>query len=573
MVRERLRPYRRTVALLVVLQLVQTFATLWLPTLNADIIDNGVARGDTAYILAVGGFMLAVTLLQVLCAGAAVWCGVRLAAQVGRDLRAALFEGVQRFSRREMNRFGTATLITRVTNDVQQVQQILAATLNLVVPAPIMGVGGLVMALGQDVPMSLLVLTSLPLLMVPVGLVLRRLVPWMADAQGRVDTVNRIVREQITGVRVIRAFGREDHEQKRFTEASAGLRDLSVRIGRGTAVLLPLCMLVPNLANLAVVWFGGHRVAGGDMHLGDLVAFLHYLELLLLAAVMATFMLMLLPRARVCAERVQEVLDTEPGLAPPATPVTPVNRRGLVEVRDVDFGYPGADELVLRGVDFTARPGGTTAVVGSTGSGKSTLLGLLSRQLDPDRGTVSIDGVDLRDLSPAALAATVAVVPQRSYLFSGTVADNLRYGNPRASDAELWRALEIAQARDFVADLPGGLDAPVGQGGGNFSGGQRQRLSIARALVARPLVYVLDDAFSALDHATETALRAALAEATGDATVVLVAQRVATVRDADRIVVMDQGRVAAAGSHSQLLASDRTYREIVSSQLTGEETP
>lgn len=553
------------------LQLVQTLATLYLPTLNADIIDKGVVKGDTGYILQTGGLMLAVTLAQVVCAVGAVYYGARTAMAVGRDLRGAVFDRVQSFSAREMGHFGAPSLITRTTNDVQQVQMLALMTFTLMVSAPIMCVGGIVMALNQDVPLSALLLVIVPALALIVSLIIWRMRPLFRGVQERIDTVNRVLREQITGIRVIRAFVRDTHERKRFTGANDDLMDVSLRAGRLMSLMFPSVMLVVNLSSIAVVWFGAHRIDDGGMQIGALTAFLSYLMQILMAIMMATFMFMMVPRAEVCAERIQEVLTTDSSVVPPAAPVTELRGRGHLELRGVAFGYPGAEEPVLKDVSLVARPGEVTAVIGSTGSGKSTLLGLIPRLFDATAGAVLVDGVDVRDLDPVVMAEAVGLVPQKPYLFSGTVASNLRYGRPDASDEELWQALETAQARDFVEAMDGRLEAPVAQGGSNVSGGQRQRLAIARALVRKPEIYLFDDSFSALDYATDARLRAALARETGDATVLIVAQRVSTIRDADRIVVLDEGRVVGTGTHTELMGTNETYREIVLSQLTEEE--
>ncbi|GGR13511.1 multidrug ABC transporter ATP-binding protein [Streptomyces netropsis] len=556
---------------MVLLQLIQTLATLYLPTLNADIIDNGVVKGDTGYILEIGGWMLAVTVGQVVCAIGAVYYGARTAMAVGRDLRATVFDRVQSFSARELGHFGAPSLITRTTNDVQQVQMLALMSFTLMVSAPIMCVGGIAMALQQDVPLSALLLIIVPVLGAVVSVIIVRMRPLFRGMQKRIDTVNRVLREQITGIRVIRAFVRDTHERKRFAGANTDLMDVSLRAGRLMSLMFPSMMLVVNLSSVAVLWFGGHRIDGGHMEIGALTAFLSYLMQIMSAVMMATFMFMMVPRAEVCAERIQEVLTTDSSVVPPAEPVTELRRSGHLELRGVEFRFPGAEEPVLKDVSLTARPGETTAVIGSTGSGKSTLLGLIPRLFDATGGSVLLDGVDVRDLDPALMAESVGLVPQKPYLFSGTVASNLRYGRPDASDEELWQALETAQAREFVERMELGLDAPIAQGGSNVSGGQRQRLAIARALVRRPGVYLFDDSFSALDYATDARLRSALARETGDATVVIVAQRVSTIRDADRILVLDEGRVVGSGTHTELMTSNDTYREIVLSQLTEEE--
>ncbi len=574
LIRGYLRPHARTIALIVLLQLVQTLATLYLPSLNADIIDGGVVEGDTGYILRIGGFMIAVTLAQIVCAIGAVYFGARTAMALGRDVRAAVFDRVQSFSSREMGHFGAPSLITRTTNDVQQVQMLCLMGFTLMVSAPIMCVGGVIMALNQDVPLSGLLLLIVPVLGVIVTLIVRRMRPLFRGVQERIDTVNRVLREQITGIRVIRAFVRDGHERDRFTGANGELMDVSLRAGRLMALMFPAVMLVVNVSSVAVVWFGGHRIDSGGMQIGALTAFISYLMQILMAVMMATFMFMMVPRAEVCAERVQEVLDTRTSVVPPLVPVPPAptgGGRGLLELRGVEFRYPGAEEPVLREISLIARPGRTTAVIGSTGSGKSTLLGLVPRLFDATDGSVHIDGVDVRDLDTGIMSQSIGLVPQKPYLFSGTVGSNLRYGKPDATDEELWQALETAQARDFVEAMEGGLEAPIAQGGSNVSGGQRQRLAIARALVRRPSVYLFDDSFSALDYATDARLRAALTDQTRDATVVIVAQRVSTIRGADQIVVLDAGRVVGTGTHTELMADNETYREIVLSQLTEQE--
>ncbi|MFC8170735.1 ABC transporter ATP-binding protein [Streptomyces sp. NPDC057242] len=568
LLRTHLRPYRKPIALLVLLQFLQTCASLYLPTLNADIIDNGVVHGDTGYILRFGALMVGVSVVQIVCNVGAVYYGARTASALGRDVRGAVFDRVQSFSARELGHFGAPSLITRTTNDVQQVQMLVLMAFTLMVSAPIMCVGGIVMALGQDVPLSGVLLAVVPVLGVAVSLIVRRMRPLFRTMQTRLDTVNRVLREQITGNRVIRAFVKDGYEEERFRGANAELTDVSMATGRLMALMFPTVMTVVNVSSVAVVWFGAHRIDGGGMEIGALTAFLAYLMQIVMAVMMATFMFMMVPRAEVCAERIEEVLATGSSVVPPAEPVTALDRRGHLEVRGAEFRYPGAEEPVLRDVGLVARPGETTAIIGSTGSGKSTLLGLVPRLFDTTGGEVLVDGVDVRVLDPALMARTVGLVPQKPYLFSGTVATNLRYGKPDATDEELWHALEVAQAADFVRNLENGLNAPIAQGGTNVSGGQRQRLAIARTLVQRPEIYLFDDSFSALDYETDALLRAALAEETADSTVVIVAQRVSTIRDADRIVVLDEGRVVGTGRHHELMADNETYREIVLSQLT-----
>ena len=568
LLRTYLRPYKKPIVLLVALQFLQTCATLYLPTLNAHIIDNGVVKGDTGYILTYGSLMIGISLAQVVCNMGAVYYGARTASALGRDVRAAVFDRVQSFSAREVGHFGAPSLITRTTNDVQQVQMLVLMSFTLMVSAPIMCVGGIVLALGLDVPLSAVLVAVVPVLAVCVTLIVRRLRPLFRAMQVRLDTVNRVLREQITGNRVIRAFVRDDYEKDRFGKANADLTEMSLATGRLLALMFPMVMTVVNLSSIAVVWFGAHRIDSGGMQIGDLTAFLAYLMQIVMSVMMATFMFMMVPRAEVCAERIEEVLDTESSVVPPSAPVTELRRHGHLELRGAGFRYPGAEEPVLRSVDLVARPGETTAVIGSTGSGKSTLLGLVPRLFDCTEGQVLVDGVDVAGVDPKLLAKTVGMVPQRPYLFAGTVATNLRYGNPDATDEELWHALEVAQAKGFVSELEGGLNAPIAQGGTNVSGGQRQRLAIARTLVQRPEIYLFDDSFSALDYATDAALRAALGRETAEATVLIVAQRVSTIRDADRIVVLDEGRVVGTGRHHELMADNETYREIVLSQLT-----
>ncbi|MES5821292.1 ABC transporter ATP-binding protein [Streptomyces sp. RG80] len=568
LLRTYLRPYRKPITLLVVLQFLQTCATLYLPTLNADIIDSGVVKGDTGYILSFGALMIGISLIQVVCNIGAVYYGARTASALGRDVRAAVFDRVQSFSSREVGHFGAPSLITRTTNDVQQVQMLALMTFTLMVSAPIMCVGGIVLALGLDVPLSTVLVAVVPVLGISVTLIVRRLRPLFRTMQERLDTVNRVLREQITGNRVIRAFVRDEYEKDRFRGANAELTEMSLGTGKYLALMFPMVMTVVNLSSIAVVWFGAHRIDGGDMQIGDLTAFLAYLMQIVMSVMMATFMFMMVPRAEVCAERIQEVLETSSSVIPPKAPVLELRRHGHLEIRGAGFRYPGAEEPVLREVDLVARPGEVTAVIGSTGSGKSTLLGLVPRLFDATDGEVLVDGESVAGIDPALLAKTVGMVPQKPYLFAGTVATNLRYGNPDATDEELWHALEVAQAKEFVERLENGLDSPIAQGGTNVSGGQRQRLAIARTLVQRPEIYLFDDSFSALDYATDAALRAALSRETAEATVVIVAQRVSTIRDADRIVVLDEGRVVGTGRHHELMADNETYREIVLSQLT-----
>ena len=571
LLRTHLRDYRTPIIIVVLLQLVQTVATLYLPTLNADIIDIGVVNSDTGYILRVGALMLAVSLVQVVCQGGAVFFGARTATALGRDVRSVLFHRVQSFSAREVGRFGVPSLITRSTNDVLQVQMLVVMTLTMMVSAPIMCIGGIILAVRLDVPLSGILLVAIPALGVAVLLIISRMRPLFRLTQDRLDRINQVLREQIAGIRVIRAFVRDTQERQRFGKANTELYDVSLGIGRLLALMFPTVMLVLNVSSVAVLWFGGHQVASGDLQVGELTAFLSYLMQILISVMMATFMFMMVPRAEVCAERIEEVLGTDSSVVPPVNPVRTTIGHGRLELQGVEFRYPGAEQPVVQDVDLVAGPGEITAVIGSTGSGKTTLLNMIPRLIDSTGGTVLVDGVPVRDLDPILLSNAVALVPQKPYLFNGTVASNLRYGKPDATDEELWHALSVAQAKDFVEELAEGLNAPVSQGGTNLSGGQRQRIAIARALVRRPEIYLFDDSFSALDYATDAALRNALAQETREATVVIVAQRVSTIRHADRIVVLDEGRVVGTGTHEELMASNETYREIVLSQLTEQE--
>jgi ATP-binding cassette subfamily B multidrug efflux pump len=567
-----LKPHWRLVVGVVVFQLVQSIASLYLPSLNADIIDNGIATGDTGYILMIGALMLGITLVQVAAAIVAVYFGAKAAMGLGRDLRESIFEHVGSFSEREVTRFGAPSLITRTTNDVQQVQILVLTTCTLLVSAPILAVGGVIMALQQDVELSWLMAVAIPILLVAIGLIISRMVPLFGQLQVRIDTVNRVLREQLSGIRVVRAFVREGLETQRFERANADVTSTALAAGRLFALVFPVVMLIMNVASVAVLWFGSFRVDNGDMRVGALTAFLSYIIQILMAVMMATFMAIMIPRAAVSADRISEVLDTPTSVVLPERPVTELRGTGLVELRDVEFSYPGADQPVLRNLTFEARPGETTAIIGSTGAGKTTLVNLLPRLFDATGGSVLIDGVDVRELDPDLLWGRIGLVPQRAYLFSGTVASNLRYGNPSATDDELWAALETAQAADFVREMPDGLDAPIAQGGTNVSGGQRQRLAIARALVKKSEIYVFDDSFSALDTATDSRLRRALARAEKDATKIIVAQRVSTIVEADQILVIEDGEIVGRGTHDELLASSDTYREIVDSQLRAEAT-
>lgn len=570
LVRTYLRPYLPLLLLLLVLQLAGTIASLFLPSINGQIIDDGVAKGDTDYIVRAGGWMLAVSLVQVLAMIGATWIGARASSAMARDVRGQVFHRVSSFSEQEVTRFGAPTLITRSTNDVQQVQTLVYMGLAMMVSAPITMVGGIVMALREDVGLSWLVAVAVPLLAIAVGIVISRMIPWFRVMQTSIDQVNRILREQITGVRVVRAFVRERHERARFAEANEVYTGSAVAVGRLMATAFPIVMVIFNASTVAVLWFGAARVDSGEMQVGALTAFMAYLVQILMSVMMATFMSMMIPRASVAATRIAEVLDTPTSVLDPAEPRPIPAGRADVELRAVGFAYPGAEVPVLSSVSLRAEAGQTTAIIGSTGSGKTTLLGLIPRLYDVTGGSLLVGGVDVREVALEDLWSRMGIVPQKPYLFTGTVASNLRYGAPDATEDELWEALRVAQAEDFVRAMPEGLHSPVAQGGTNVSGGQRQRLAIARALVRRPDIYLFDDSFSALDLSTDARLRAALRPVTRDATVIVVAQRVSTIVDADRIVVLEDGRVVGDGTHDALLASCRTYAEIVESQAMSE---
>ena len=558
------------IILVVILQLASTIAALYLPSLNARIIDEGVAKGDTDFIWSTGMTMLLVCLVQVVTAITAIYFGARTGMGVGRDLRRAIYRQVDDLSMLEVGEFGSATLITRNTNDVQQVQMLVLMTLNFMVSTPIMCIGGIIMALREDAGLSWLVWVSVPVLFVVVAILVYLLMPLFRRMQDQVDDINGVLREQITGIRVIRAFVREPFETDRYADANRALTETSVKVGNLFVLMFPAIMMILHLATAAVLWFGGHRVDAGQMEVGSLTAFLQYLLQILVAVMMGVFMMMMIPRAVVCAERIAEILDTRSTMTIPAG-VTEMPSRGELEFRNVTFGYPGAEVPVIEGLNFTAQPGTTTAIIGSTGSGKSTIVNLIPRLIDPQDGEILIDGTPVTEFNRHQLAKLIGLVPQKPYLFSGTIASNLRFGNDDATDDELWEALRIAQADDFVAEKEDQLDERVAQGGTNYSGGQRQRLCIARALTVKPQIYVFDDSFSALDVATDARLRAALDESTGEATVIVVAQRVSTIRDADQIIVLEAGKIVGRGTHEELAEANPTYREIIESQLTTEE--
>lgn len=568
--RRYLPVYRWPILLVLGLLLIQAIAQLYLPELNADIINNGVAKGDTDYITRTGGFMLVVTFALMIAAIVGVFYSAKIAMGFGRDVRGAIFRKVETFSQVEVNKFGAASLITRNTNDVTQVQTLVVMALNLMISAPILTIGGVIMALRQDVPLTGILVVVIPAMAVLIGFIMTRAIPMFQVMQVKLDRINQVMRETLAGIRVIRAFVRTRHEEQRFEAASRDLMDTALRVNRLFAVMIPTLLAIMNLSTVAVLYLGAYRVDSGGMPIGNLLAFMQYIIQILFAIMTATLMLVMIPRAAVSGGRIREVLDTDPSISDPDKPVSP-QRRGEVEFRDVSFGYPGAEQPVLHHVSFTARPGQTTAIVGSTGSGKSTLINLLPRFYDATEGTVLVDGVDVRDMDRQDLWQRIGMVPQRAFLFGGTIASNLRYGDAQATDDDLWKVLDIAQGREFVTEMDAKLESTIAQGGTNVSGGQRQRLAIARALAKRPDVYVFDDSFSALDYRTDSRLRAALSRELDNATVIIVAQRVGTIRNADQIVVLENGAVEGIGRHDELMESCATYREIVLSQLTEEE--
>ncbi|MGC4933232.1 ABC transporter ATP-binding protein [Gordonia sp. DT30] len=568
LIRTYLSRYPGNITAVILLQLVATAAMLYLPTLNADIIDNGVARGDSAYILRIGGWMLAVTVVQIVCTLIAQYFGSRAALGAGRDIRHDLLHRVNTFSAREVGSFGAPSLITRNTNDVQQVQLLAVMSTSILVMAPIMCIGGIVMGIRVAPGLSWLLVVAVPILGITMAAIIARMIPGFRAMQDRLDAVNRVMREQITGIRVVRAFVRERHEMARFSVANDQLSDASMRVGRMMALMFPAVTMITNVTIVAIIWFGGHAVSDGSVEIGALTALMTYVMQIMMSVMMASFLAMMAPRAAVCAERIGGVLDTETSVRPPQQPAPFAGDPATVEFDAVQFRYPGADENVLSDIGFRVRPGTTTAIVGSTGSGKTTLIGLVPRLIDVTAGAVRVGGTDVRELDPDELRSVIGLVPQRPYLFSGTVATNIRHGKPDASDEEIWAALRVAQAADFVAAMPEQLDTPIAQGGTTVSGGQRQRLAIARALIRRPSVYLFDDSFSALDLTTDAKLRAALRPATADAAVLIVAQRISTIVDADQIIVLDRGHVVGRGTHDELLTSSETYAEIARSQLS-----
>lgn len=566
-----LRPYQGLLWLVVFFQLIQTVASLYLPTLNADIIDNGVAKGDTNYIWQTGAWMIGISFIQIIATIVAVYFGAKSAMGMGRDLRAQIFDQVAKFSEQEVGKFGAPSLITRSTNDVQQVQMLVLMSATMMVSAPITAIGGVIMAVQKDGELSWLIAVAVPVLLILVSLIVSRMIPQFRKMQKRIDRINQVLREQLSGIRVVRAFVREPIEVERFTKANQEVTATGLQTGRLMSLMFPIVMLVLNLSSVAVLWFGAYRIDSGGMQIGTLTAFLSYLMQILMSVMMATFMAIMIPRAAVCADRIVEVLETKPTVAPAKNAIKDLKLTGRLEFENVSFQYPGAEAPVISKLNFVIEPGTTTAIIGSTGSGKTTLLNLACRLIDASSGSIKIDGVDVRDIDPDVLWATIGLVPQKPYLFSGTIDSNLRYGKPDATEAELWQALEIAQAENFVKAKPAGLQEPIAQGGTNVSGGQRQRLAIARALVKRPEIFMFDDSFSALDLRTDAMLRAALDEKQGHTTRIVIAQRVASIMDADQILVLEDGQVVGRGTHHELLATNQTYQEIVSSQLSAEE--
>jgi ATP-binding cassette subfamily B multidrug efflux pump len=569
--REYLRPYKRSVVFVILLLLVQVIANLYLPTLNADLINNGVAKGNIGYIWHAGFIMLAASGLVIIASLVLAYLSAHVAMAFGRDLRRDVFTSVESFSARELNQFGAPSLITRNTNDVQQVQMVLFMGLTMMVGAPITGIGAVIMALHTNVRLSALLLVAVPLMAIMILVLLRRVVPLFRSMQLKIDRINLVLREQISGVRVIRAFVKTKHEEARFAEANSDLMKTTLTVTRTFAIMFPSLTLILNLSSVAVIWFGGKLIDSGNMLIGNLTAFLAYIMQILISVMMAVMMSLMIPRAAASAERIIEVTDTKSSVVEALEPKVPMQRLGRVEFRNVEFRYPGAEQAILTDVSFTAEPGQVTAIVGGTGSGKSTLLNLIPRFIDVTGGSVVVDGVDVREQALEDVWSGIGLVPQRAFLFGGTIGENLRYGDAEASDDALWRALEVAQARDFVDELKDKLNSHVAQGGTNLSGGQRQRLSIARAIIKNPRIYLLDDSFSALDYATDSKLRAALSVEAANATLIVIAQRVSTILDADQIVVLENGKVVGCGTHHGLMKTSTTYREIVLSQLSPEE--
>ncbi|OAB37866.1 multidrug ABC transporter ATP-binding protein [Paenibacillus macquariensis subsp. defensor] len=569
---KNLRPYRLPIAFVLILVFIQSLSDLYLPTLMADIVDKGIVEGDIPYIWQIGGIMLLIAGIGAICSIGASYFSSRVAVGFGQRLRSKMFNHVQNFSLQEFDKIGTASLITRTTNDINQVQQVLIMLLRMMISAPMMCIGGIVMAVNKDAKLSLVIVVVIPVLVGAIAILALKGLPLFKAMQVKLDTLNRVLRENLTGMRVIRSFNRTEHETKRFNDANVDLTNTAIKVNKIMAAMMPIMMLVMNFATIAIVWFGGIRISNGDMQVGSLMAFIQYAAQIMFSLIMVSVIFVIVPRASASATRINEVLNMVPEINDPAQPRQDNGQRGYLSFEDVSFYYPGAEQPAISNISFDASPGETTAIIGGTGSGKSTLLSLIPRFYDVGSGRVLIDGVDVRELTQEQLRAKIGFVPQKSVLFTGTVAENIRYGKDDASDEEIQRAAEIAQATEFISNMKDGFESEIAQGGSNVSGGQKQRLSIARALVREPEVYVFDDSFSALDFKTDSKLRAALKEVTANATVLLVAQRVSTVMDADRIIVLDDGGIVGIGKHRELMATCDVYREIVSSQLSEEES-
>jgi len=572
-----LKPYRWGVAAIMALVLLQSLSELYLPTLMADIVDKGVLEGDTPYIWKIGGFMLLVTAIGAVMSVGASYTSARVSSAFGRDVRSKTFKHVANFSLEEFDRIGTASLITRTTNDITQVQQVLVMMMRMMVMAPMMCIGGLIMAVSKDATLSLIFVAAIPILALTILIIARKGIPYFKVMQKKIDQLNLVLREGLTGIRVIRSFNRTRHESEKFEQANADLTNTAIKVNQIMAYMMPMMMLILNFSSIAIIWFGGLRISGGHMQVGDLMAFLQYAMQIMFSLMMVSMMFVMVPRASASAVRINEVLETEPVIRDNsregggAAAVSASEPKGIVKFEQVTFRYPGAENSAITNISFTANPGEVTAIIGGTGSGKSTLLSLIPRFYDSDEGEVTIDGKNVRDYTLDELRSLIGIVPQKALLFSGTIADNIRFGKEDASEEEIRQAAETAQAMEFIGQMPEGLLSPIAQGGSNVSGGQKQRLSIARALVRKPRIYLFDDSFSALDFKTDARLRAALKQETADATLIIVAQRVSTVMDADRIIVLDDGVIAGVGNHRELLASSGIYREIVASQLSEEE--
>ncbi|WP_058300891.1 ABC transporter ATP-binding protein [Gorillibacterium timonense] len=565
-----LKPYTTPIAIVLILVLMQSLAELYLPTLMSDIVDKGIVHNDNPYIWRIGGFMLLIAFVSMICAVVSNYLSAKVGVGFGRDLRNKVFAHVENYSLREFDKIGTASLITRTTNDITQIQNITIMIMRMMISAPMMCIGGIIMALNKDTTLSWVIVVVIPILALAIYAIAGSAMPYFKAMQKKIDKINLVVREELTGIRVIRAFNRTEHEKKRFTEANADLTDTAIKVNKIMAFMMPIMMIVMNLTTIAIIWFGGIRIDEGNMQVGSLMAFLQYVMQIMFSLIMVSMMFVMLPRASASAVRINEVLDTVSDINDPATNA-PEHKHGYVEFDNVTFSFPGAEQPAVRGITFSAGPGETTAIIGGTGSGKSTIINLIPRFYDVQSGSVRVNGVDVREISQEFLRSKVGYVPQKAVLFTGTISENIRYGKEDATDEEVRHAAEVAQATDFIGEMKEGYDSVISQGGTNVSGGQKQRLSIARALVRKPEIYIFDDSFSALDFKTDAKLRQALKGETADATVLIVAQRVSTVMDADRIIVLDEGEVAGIGTHKELMSTCEVYREIVSSQLSEEE--